>query len=504
LGVEYAGRAIVVQIRIGKAGKPGLRKTGITVVGDRAWGSHLCFFYETKEDLVEVAADYFKAGFEGGEYCIWVIPDTLTQEEARDALGQVLSDLGRDLDDPSFEICPGRDIYLSEGHFDRAKVQAIWSRKLTDALARGFPGIRVLGDAFWLDERAWKDFYQYEMELNSSMAGQPMSVLCAYPLAVTGAADIFDVARAHQCAVAKRNQDWEVVETPALRQAKEEIARLNEELEQRVLERTKQLTMANGELREVIADRTRTQAALQEAQADLARAARVTAMGEMTAAIAHETNQPLAAIITEGESCLRWLAQSPPNLDEVHDAVDSMISEANRASDVIRRIRALLNKGVPAQVALDIDDVIREVILLMRGLLESRGVSIRTELGAGGQPVVGDRVLLQQVLQNLILNAVEAMVPITDRPRELLVRSRFDGSYGIRVAVQDTGIGLDAEDGDRIFNAFFTRKSGGMGMGLSISRSIIEAHGGQIWASPASPYGALLQLTLPTEGNSDA
>jgi C4-dicarboxylate-specific signal transduction histidine kinase len=262
--------------------------------------------------------------------------------------------------------------------------------------------------------------------------------------------------------------------------------------------------MANGELREVIADRTRTQAALQEAQADLARAARVTAMGEMTAAIAHETNQPLAAIITEGESCLRWLAQSPPNLDEVHDAVDSMISEANRASDVIRRIRALLNKGVPAQVALDIDDVIREVILLMRGLLESRGVSIRTELGAGGQPVVGDRVLLQQVLQNLILNAVEAMVPITDRPRELLVRSRFDGSYGIRVAVQDTGSGLDAEDGDRIFNAFFTRKSGGMGMGLSISRSIIEAHGGQIWASPASPYGALLQLTLPTEGNSDA
>jgi signal transduction histidine kinase len=117
---------------------------------------------------------------------------------------------------------------------------------------------------------------------------------------------------------------------------------------------------------------------------------------------------------------------------------------------------------------------------------------------------VGDRVLLQQVLQNLILNAVEAMVPITDRPRELLVRSRFDGSYGIRVAVQDTGIGLDAEAGDRIFNAFFTRKSDGMGMGLSISRSIIEAHGGQIWASPASPYGALLQFTLPTEGNSDA
>jgi MEDS: MEthanogen/methylotroph, DcmR Sensory domain len=179
-----------VQTQIGKAAQPVLRKTGITVVGDRAWGSHLCFFYETKKDLVEVAAGYFEAGFEGGEYCIWVIPDILTHEEARDALSQVLSGLGRDLNDPSFEICPGRDIYLSEGRFDRGKVQAIWTGKLTDALARGFPGIRVLGDAFWLDERAWNDFYQYEMELNNSMAGQPMSVLCAYPLAVTGAADI--------------------------------------------------------------------------------------------------------------------------------------------------------------------------------------------------------------------------------------------------------------------------------------------------------------------------
>jgi signal transduction histidine kinase len=163
-----------------------------------------------------------------------------------------------------------------------------------------------------------------------------------------------------------------------------------------------------------------------------------------------------------------------------------------------------LNKGAPAQVGLDIDDVIREVILLMRGLLESRGVSIRTEFGAGGRPVVGDRVLLQQVLQNLILNAVEAMIPVTDRPRELLVRSTLAGSHGIQVAVQDTGIGLDAKDGDQIFNAIFTTKSGGMGMGLSISRSIIEAHGGQIWASPASPYGALLQFTLPTEEVSDA
>jgi len=476
-----------------------MRKTGIGVVGDRPWGAHLCLFYETKEDLLEMVVPYLKAGFESGEYCVWSIPDILTQQEAHQALSELLPGMGRYSDDRRFEIHSGRDLYLTGGRFDREKVKATWNAKLAHALAEGCEGLRVVGDAFWLDESAWKDFYEYEMELNQSMAGRQMSVLCAYPLDVTGAADIFDVARAHQCAVAKRNRDWEVVETPALKQAKEEISRLNEELEQRVIQRTAQLAAANEELRAVIAERTRAEAALREAQAELARAERVTTMGEMAAAIAHETNQPLAAIITEGESCLRWLARSPPNLAEVHDAVTSMIGDANRASDVIKRIRTVLNKGAPALAPLNIDEVIREVLALMRGFLESHHVALRVELSAGDRPVIGDRVLLQQVMQNLIMNAVEAMIPVTDRPRVLLVRTQREGSNGVQVAVEDAGIGLDGRDGDRIFNAFFTRKTDGMGMGLSISRSIVEAHGGHIWAIAASPHGALLQFTLPAE-----
>jgi C4-dicarboxylate-specific signal transduction histidine kinase len=475
------------------------RKTGISVVGDRPWGAHLCLFYETKEDLLEIVAPYLKAGFESGEYCVWGIPDILTQQEAQEVLKELLSEFGEVSDERSFEIHSGRDLYLTGGRFDREKVKATWNAKLAHALAAGYEGLRVVGDAFWLDESAWRDFYEYEMELNQSMAGRPMSVLCAYPLTVTGAADVFDVARVHQCAMAKRNRDWEVIETPALKQAKEEIARLNAELEQRVIERTAQLTAANEELRAVIAERTRAQSALQEAQADLARAARVTAMGEMAAAIAHEINQPLAAIITESESCLRWLAQSPPNLGEVQEAVNCIISDASRASDVIKRIRMLLNKEAPAQLSLNIDETIREVLALMRGLLEIHHVSLTAELSAGDRPVIGDRVLLQQVVQNLIINAVEAMIPVTDRPRELLVRTRHDGSSDVRVAVQDTGIGLDPKDGDRVFDAFFTSKRDGMGMGLSICRSIIDAHGGHIWASAASPHGALFQFTLPAE-----
>jgi len=230
---------------------------------------------------------------------IAVFPLAIPLIAARKALRKILTGLGRISVDRSFEIHSGRDLYLTGGRFDRAKVKATWNTKLAHALAEGYEGLRVVGDAFWLDESAWKDFYEYEMELNQSIAGRQISVLCAYPLDVTGAADIFDVARAHQCAVAKRNRDWEVGETPALKQAKEEITRLNEELERRVIQRTAQLTAANAELRAVIAERMRAEAALHEAQAELARTERVTTMGEMAAAIAHETNQPLAAIITE-------------------------------------------------------------------------------------------------------------------------------------------------------------------------------------------------------------
>jgi signal transduction histidine kinase len=158
-----------------------------------------------------------------------------------------------------------------------------------------------------------------------------------------------------------------------------------------------------------------------------------------------------------------------------------------------------LNKEGPPQLSLNIDQTIREVLALMRGLLEIHDVLLATELSAEDRPVLGDRVLLQQVMQNLITNAVEAMIPVTDRPRELLVRTRLDGSGGVHVAVQDTGIGFDPKDGDHVFDAFFTSKRDGMGMGLSICRSVVDAHGGHIWASAASPHGALFEFTLPAE-----
>jgi PAS domain S-box-containing protein len=247
-----------------------------------------------------------------------------------------------------------------------------------------------------------------------------------------------------------------------------------------------------------VTERKRAEAALQETQSELARVARLTTMGELAASIAHEINQPLAAVVTNGNAALRWLARDTPNLEETRDAITRLIKEANRASDVIGRIRTLLRKDKPEHVALDINDAIREVLILTDGAMQSRGVSVRADLSVALPRIDGDRVQLQQVVMNLVINAADAMSSVADRPRILRIESRLDPGGSALVAVEDSGIGLDAGLVERIFEPLFTTKPGGMGMGLSICRSIVEAHGGRLWASPGSPHGAVFRFTVPT------
>ncbi len=245
-----------------------------------------------------------------------------------------------------------------------------------------------------------------------------------------------------------------------------------------------------------ITEHKRAEQALQESQAALARVARIVAMGELTAAIAHEINQPLAALATNASASLHWLDAQPPNLDEARKAVTGAVREANRASDVIARVRTLLRKASPQMEPLDVNEVIREVLALVRSELIRGGVTARTKLAAGLPAVLGDRVQLQQVILNLIMNAIDAMIMITDRPRTLLIKSAKDAD-GVLIQVQDSGKGLDPEHSDRIFESFFSTKPQGIGIGLSISSSIVEAHGGRLWATPGSAYGAVFQLILP-------
>ena len=237
--------------------------------------------------------------------------------------------------------------------------------------------------------------------------------------------------------------------------------------------------------------------ALQNVQAELAHVTRVTTLGELAASIAHEVNQPLAAIVADANACLNWLATPNPRLDMVREALDAMLKDGHRAAEVIHRIRQLATKSVPRKAALDVNDVVRDVIPLVRAALLRHEVSLRLDLASALPPVVADRVQLQQVILNLVMNAIEAMGSVTGRSRELIIRAEPHDRNHVRVTVQDTGVGIDPNTVDKLFGAFFTTKPGGMGMGLSISRSIVEAHGGRLWATSNEMHGATFGVELP-------
>ena len=605
--------------------EPGLRNTGISVVEDMPWGTHFCHFYDSKQDLLDTLVPYFKAGLDDKEFCVWVIADPLTKQEAWNALRKGVPDLDRHLADQSIEMFVGEEWYLKNGRFNLQRITSAWNEKLEQALARGYAGMRVSGDTCWLRKKDWQDFCAYENHLNESISDQAMTVWCTYPLAKSGAAEILDVARAHQFCLTRRTGNWEVIETPEIKLAKREISKLNEELERRVEERTEQLLDANDQLRNEIAERKRVEEelrrseaylaegqnishtgswawnvttgdlfwslehfrifgldpekvkltfemvvncvhpedrsllqqtfenavrngedyaldfrivrpdgirhihsvahavfdvngavieyvgtvidtterkrgeeALRQAHDELAHASRVLTMGELTSSIAHEVNQPLGAIVTNGNASLRLISRNPPDVERSREAIECMISDAMRASEVIKRIRAMLKKSVPEKTLLNMNETIHDVIGLTAGQLANSQIALRTNLAPGRLMVLGDRVQLQQVMLNLILNSNEAMSRPGWQFRELVIGSRLTKPNEITVEVRDSGMGFEKGNEDRIFDAFVTSKDGGLGLGLSISRTIIEAHGGRLWGTANESQGATFQFTLPT------
>jgi NO-binding membrane sensor protein with MHYT domain len=247
-----------------------------------------------------------------------------------------------------------------------------------------------------------------------------------------------------------------------------------------------------------LSEQKRAEEALRQAQADLARVNRVTTMGALTASIAHEVNQPITAAATNADACMRWLSGDPPNLEEARVAAMGIVKDAMRAAEIINRIRLLFKKGTTQRELLDVNDVIREMIVLLRGEVAQHSVSVRTELAADLPQVMGDRVQLQQVMMNLMSNSIDAMKDV-EGPRELAIKSQRAEKEHLMVSVSDTGVGLPPQQADQIFNAFVSTKLHGTGMGLSISRSIIESHSGRLWAADNSPRGASFHLTLPAK-----
>ena len=280
----------------------------------------------------------------------------------------------------------------------------------------------------------------------------------------------------------------------AQKSATESLRRTRDDLKETVQD----LQKINEALQAESHERKRAEEALRQAQTDLAHVNRVTTMGELTASLAHEVNQPIAAAVTNANTCLRWLAADTPNVEEAREAAMRILNDGRRAAEIISRIRLLFKKGTTQHELFDVNEVIREMIILLHSEAVRYSISVRAELAADLPQVMGDRVQLQQVLMNLMLNGIEAMKDV-DGTRELAIKSQRAENEQLLVSVSDTGVGLPPQQTDQIFNAFFTTKPHGTGMGLRISRSIVESHSGRLWAADNSPRGASFHLILPTK-----
>jgi len=278
----------------------------------------------------------------------------------------------------------------------------------------------------------------------------------------------------------------------AERSAIESLRRTRDDLRKTVQE----LQSTNEALQAESLERKHAEEARREAQAELARVSRVTTMGELTASLAHEVNQPIAAAVTNANTCLRWLTRDQPDLEEAREAASRIVKDANRAADIISRVRLLFKKSTPQREPVDVNEAIRAMTVLLRSEATRNNITVRMELAADLPLIMGDRVQLQQVLMNLIVNSIDAMKEV-DGARELTVKSQRTEKEEVLVSVSDTGVGLPPQQADQMFNAFFTTKPHGTGMGLRISRSIVESHGGRLWAADNFPCGASFHFALP-------
>ena len=284
----------------------------------------------------------------------------------------------------------------------------------------------------------------------------------------------------------------------AKKEQEEALTEARDQLEDRVEVRTAELRKSNEELRRSIEEHRKAQQALMKTQTELAHLSRVFTMGELTTSIAHEVSQPLTAVVTQGHACVEWLSADPPELTEAQESAKRIIQDGTRAGKILGHIRSLVKKEAPERELLNMNEVIQELTVFLRGEALNQRTALKMDLAVDLPRVRGDRVQLQQVVLNLIMNGMEAMRGMASE-KEIWIRTCRDQVGGIKVVVEDCGVGLSAEIADKIFQPFFTTKEQGIGMGLSISRTIVESHAGHLWATPRSQRGAIFQFTIPIE-----
>jgi len=422
---------------------------GVPGIDKVPFGIHVCHFYRAREDVVDALVPYFAAGLSNNENCVWVTP--FSTDEAAAALGRVLIGLDAMLDKGQMQIVQAKSWHASTKGMDGNAVAQFWLHEEEKALTKGYQGLRGAVDTSLLYVDDWDTLMDYEGAVSDAIRDRRILMLCSYDGQRCQATSVLEAVRTHQHTLERRDVNWEI-------------------------------------------DSLIREEALRTMRARLEHATQLATVAELSAAIAHEVNQPLAAVVANASACLRWLSDVPPNLERARLTAERIVRDANSASEVVNRVRALFKHSTLATVPLNLNEVIEEVRQLMLDEASGGNVSIETDLERDLPRTLADRVQMQQVIVNLVRNGIEAMEATIHVPKLLSIRSRREGTY-VRVEVCDRGGGL--QDPENIFKPFFTTKKTGMGMGLAICRSIIEAHLGQLWATQNEGWGATFCVTLP-------
>jgi signal transduction histidine kinase len=466
-----------------------LRKTGIKVVGDLPWGSHFCYFYETKQDLLDILIPYFKTGLQNKEFCLWVISNSelLTVEEAISELRNALPDLDRYMADRSIEVVGHEDWFLSGMTFDPFKVADRFRKKLNEALARGYAGMRVNGSPAWLHDAGPKELHKFEAELDKLFPNERTIASCTYPLATIGADEIFDVVQTHQFAIARRQGKWEVFETPELIQAKQEVKRLNEELEQRVAARTSELRVANKELRKEIAERKQAEADLKIGSEQLrALSARLqSAREEEGTRIAREIHDELGSMLTglkwdlEEISKMLFTPMAQSQLAAVRDKLSALKDLTDMSVSTLRRIASELRPSV-------LDDLgLAPAIEWQAQQFQARtGIICECERSPANIELTAEQStavfrIFQETLTNVLRHA---------RATRVDIKIEIDHGFFV-LSVKDNGIGTSQSE-----------KSEQQSLGLLGMRERAHLIGGEVSISSAQGQGTLVTLRVPLPG----
>lgn len=460
-------------------------------LGDLKHGDHVCPIHDCPPELLAVAVPFIREGLARGERCIYAVDDSTTAETIK-ALGNL--DVAHARKTGALQFIDKRATYVPSGRFDPDAMIGFLDKAETEALSQGFSGLRYAGDMTWALETDIEaaSLIVYEAKLNHFLIDRRAVILCHYCRPHFDPALLHDILRTHPTVILGENV-WSnpYYEPPELL--------LNPEKEVALEFKRRRVDWWIERLRSVMAaeqDRIRTEAALRETRDALHRISRATTMGEIAASMAHEINQPLTAMVTHAAAGQRWLAGNPPNLDEVRGVLDQIARDGHRMSEILQRIRRLLEKRETEFSEVDVNRLVGDVLKLARQELIDHKVTVRTSFERNVAPIMGDMVQLQQCLLNLIVNAIEAMTDEPEPARRLNVSTFTEGNE-IVIAIEDTGPGILPKNSNHIFDPFFTTKKGGIGLGLTICRSIIESHGGKIATKSGEPCGAVFQLRLP-------